>query len=57
MNANQLFSRENLQQADKHAAIAKVSVKITDPAGHSTQMGVHPFSKGLLLYCLSLIWK
>lgn len=57
MNADQLFTGENLQQSDKHASIAEVSVEVTDSAGHTAQVRVHPFSESLLLHCLSLIWK
>lgn len=57
MDADQLFTGENLQQSNKHASIAEVSVEVTDSAGHTAQVRVHPFSESLFLHCLSLIWK
>lgn len=56
-DTDQLFPWENLQEADKHAAIAQISVQVTNATGHSAQVRVYPFGKGLLLYSFTLICK
>lgn len=56
-DTDQLFPRENLQEADKHAAITQISVQVTNATGHSAQVRVYPFGKGLLLYSFTLICK
>lgn len=51
----QHLSGEYLQQLDEHAPISQVLVEITDAAGHSSQVGVDPFRKSLLLNNFPLI--
>lgn len=53
----QSLSRQHLQELNEHAAIPQIHVEVCDAAGDTGQVGVHPFGKGLLLHCFSLIYR
>lgn len=43
------LSGKHLQQLDEHPSIPQVLVEVSDAAGHTSQVRVHPFCEGLLL--------
>lgn len=53
--AHQQLSTQHLQQSGEHVAVPQVVVEVRYTAGHPGQMGVNPFSKSLLLHCISFI--
>lgn len=52
----QSFTRQHFQQFNEHASIPQVQVEVRDATANPGQNWVDPFSEGLLLNRLSLVW-
>lgn len=53
----QSFTGQHLQQFNEHASVPEVQVEVRDTTADPGQDGVDPFSEGLLLNRLTLIWS